>query len=355
MPSAADMLQSTLGETAYLALRALAESRNPLSGRQMATVLDVAPTTATAALGRLRDAGFALSSQEGRATRWHLNADNPVIRAWLEGERNEVGPAMAAEGMSPYATGGGGVTFERKVGVQYLAHLLLGDGAPELGDGRFVVGVAFQQAPEHSVDDLVVSAARDGEPGASLVLAVAVRRSPNLVQSNEDSRKLIRSFVNEVADAPVEGPEHRVALVVAGTQDHAKQLGTLVGLASNQMDASGFFGLVGTPGRFTADIRGRLDQMEALVRLALHDLGVAEPTEEMVRRRTWELLSRLTVLMPRLEAPDEADWGAIANALTHIARGGDLFGASRLRDRLVALASEYPQNASSVDRSLLRR
>lgn|GEM_PF-507409 len=355
VPSAAEMLQSTLGETAYLALKALAESRKPLSGRQMATALSVAPTTATGALRRLRDAGFALSSQEGRATRWHLNTDNPVVRAWLEGERSEVSPAMAADGMSPYATGGGGVTFERKVGVQYLANLLLGDAAPELGDGRFVVSVSFQQAPEHSVDDLVVRAAREGEPEPSLVLAVAVRRAPNLVQSNEDSRKLIRSFMNEIVNAPAEGPEHRVALVVAGTQDHAKQIATLAGLASNQVEASSFFGLVGTLGRFSADIRGRLDQVQALVRLALQDLGIADPAEEVVRQRTWELLSRLTVLMPRLEAPDEADWGAIANALTRIARGGDLYGASRLRDRLVALASEYPQNAASVDRSLLRR
>jgi hypothetical protein len=54
--------------------------------------------------------------------------------------------------MSPYSTGGGGVTFERKVAVQYLTHLLIGDGAVELGDGRFVVSVAFQQAPEHWVE-----------------------------------------------------------------------------------------------------------------------------------------------------------------------------------------------------------
>src|ERR1700682_408077 len=81
------------------------------------------------------------------------------------------GPETVAprEGMSPYPTGGGGVTFERKVAVQYLAHLLVGDGAIELGDGRSVVSVAFQQAPDHPVDDLVVRAGRGDEPGASLV------------------------------------------------------------------------------------------------------------------------------------------------------------------------------------------
>jgi DNA replication protein DnaC len=257
--------------------------------------------------------------------------------------------------MSPYATGGGGVTFERKVAVQYLAHLLLGDGATELGDGRVAVSVAFQQAPEHSVDDLAIRAAREDELEPSLVLAVAVRRAPNLVQSDDASKKLIRSFVQEVVNAPAEGPEHRVALIVAGAQDHAKQLETLAGLASNQMDGASFFALVGTPGRFAADIRGRLEQVEGLVRLALQDLGVAGVGGEIVKQRTWELLSRLTVLMPRLETPDEADWGAIANGLIPVARGADLYGASRLRDRLVALAAEYPQNAASVDRSLLRR
>ena len=103
-----------------------------------------------------------------------------------------IGAAPSGQGMSPYATGGGGVTFERKVAVQYLAHLLVGDSANELGDGRRVVSVAFQQAPVHSPDDLVVNAARPDELQASLVIAIAVRRSPNLVVSDESSRDLIR-------------------------------------------------------------------------------------------------------------------------------------------------------------------
>jgi len=47
---------------------------------------------------------------------------------------------------------------------------LAGDGASELGDGRRVVSVAFQQAPEHPVDDLVVSVARPDEREPSRVL-----------------------------------------------------------------------------------------------------------------------------------------------------------------------------------------
>ena len=47
---------------------------------------------------------------------------------------------------SPYSTGGGGVTLERRIGALYLAGLLTGETAPELGDSRAVVGVRFQQS-----------------------------------------------------------------------------------------------------------------------------------------------------------------------------------------------------------------
>jgi hypothetical protein len=340
------MLRSTLGDTAYDALRILATTSESLSGRQIATALRVSPTTATAALGGLREAGFARSSRQGRADRWHLNTDHPVVRSWLKETR---------PGSSPYATGGGGVTFERKVAVQYLAHLLTGDTAVELGDGRFVVGVAFQQAPGHSVDDLLISAARLDETEPSLQLAVAVRRAPDLVQSDPPTRKLVRSFVEEVTSAPADGPEHRVALVVAGAQEDAAQMASLASLAAKQASALGFFDLVRTPGKFPRGLRGRLDQLVGLVRLALQDLGAADSGEEVVEHRTWELLSRLTVLMPRLETPDEADWATVTNSLIPYGRGSDLYGASRLREHLVALAADYAPTAATVDLRLLRR
>ena len=183
---------------------------------------------------------------------------------------------------SPEETSGpegsdGGVTFERKVAVQYLTHLLVGDGASELGYGRCVVSVAFQQAPGHPVDDLVVSAACPDELQPSLVLALEVRRSPELVLSDESTRKLIRGFVRAVINTPRDGPEHRFSLVVAGPQPHAEQLAKLASLAAAQMDSPGFFDLVRTPSKFDAGIRGRLDQLEKLVKRALHDLGVDLP------------------------------------------------------------------------------
>lgn len=270
--------------------------------------------------------------------------------------RSNAGPV--SPGMSPYATGGGGVTFERKVAVQYLARLLLGHGASELGDGLRVVSVAFQQAPEHAVDDLVVSAARPDEPDPSLVLAVAVRRSPEFVSSDEATRKLVRAFVDAVLKVPLDGPEHRWCLVVAGSQPHAEQLAELAALAETQMDAPGFFDLVRTPGKFDAGVRGRLDQIEKLVQRALHDIGRADTDKAdtvQVQQHAWRLLAGLSVSMPRLEAPDETDWAEVANSLIPVARDSDLAAAAQLRDRLVTLAAEYSPKSARVDLTVLRR
>ena len=258
-------------------------------------------------------------------------------------------------GVSSYATGGGGVTFERKVAVQYLAHLLVGDSAVEFGEGRCAVSVAFQQAPDHPVDDLVVCAARPEESAPSWEIALGIRRSPKLVFSNESTRKLIRQFVQAVIGAPADDIERRLGLVVAGPQTHAQQLGILADHAAKQMDAPGFFRLMDAPKKFDVGVRDRLGHIKRLVELALKDLGVAEPDPALVHKRTWQLLSRLVVLMPRFESPDETDWVAIKNSLVSLSRTGDLVGAAQLCDRLVALASEYSPKAARVDLTLLKR
>ena len=263
--------------------------------------------------------------------------------------------ALPTEGASPYATGGGGISFERKVAVKYLALMLTGDGATELGDGRVVVRVAFQQAPMHSVDDLVVSASHPDELEPSLNLALAIRRSPNVVQSDDSTRKLIRQFVRAVIDEQPDGSEYRFGLVVAGPQKHAKQLAQLADLAKVQSEAPEFFDLIRTPSKFESGIRTRLSQLEKLVENALHELGVSEAGDELNQERTWQLLSRLTVLMPRVESPDETDWDEIVNRLKSVVIDSDLAAASQIRDRLVALADDYSPRAACVDLSMVRR
>lgn len=280
---------------------------------------------------------------------------NSEMTTFIEGSYSDTGAKKSSSGVSPYATGGGGVTFERKVAVQYLAHLLTGDCAVEFGDGRRAVSVAFQQDPDHPVDDLVICAARPEELEPSWEIALEVRRSPNLVQSDEKAQKLFRKFVRALMDAPKDGIESRWGLVVAGPQTHAEQLAKLADIAAAQMDATGFFNLVYTPGKFDGGVRDRLCHIESLVERALKDLDGSEPDTALVRERTWQLISRLVVLMPRLESPDETDWSAVLNSLISVARNSDLAGATQLRDRLVALASDYSPKAARVDLTLLRR
>ena len=270
-------------------------------------------------------------------------------------DRSSRGKMEDKPSVSPYATGGGGITFERRVGVKFLAHLLVGDGTVEIGNGRSVVSVAFQQAPDYLVDDLVVSAAFPGESEPSMVLALAVRRRPNIVQSDESTRKLIRAFVSDMINMPADGPEHQWGLVVAGPQPHAKQLSTLAEHAATQMAAPAFFDLIRTPRKFSANIRERLDHLENLVGLSLEDLGTGEVTQDEIQRRTWQLLTNLTVSMPRLEAPDETDWAALTNSLVAVSRGKNLGSASDLRDRLFDIASDYSAKASHVNFCILRR
>ncbi|TGG91619.1 MAG: ATP-binding protein [Aphanocapsa feldmannii 277cV] len=193
------------------------------------------------------------------------------------------------------------------------------------------------------------------------MLALAVRRSPNLVKSDDSSRKLIKQFLCDIKEnSPADGTEYRLGLVVSDKQKHqkhAEQLAQLADLARNQMDAPGFFELIHTPDKFDSGVRERLNQLEKLVEqgLDVDDLSVIKTGATLPRERTWQLLSRLTVLMPRLESPDDKDWSEVVNNLKSVARDSDLSTASRLRDRLVALASDYLPNAARVDLAMLRR
>ena len=186
-------------------------------------------------------------------------------------------------------------------------------------------------------------------------LELAIRRKPKIVQSDKAMRKLMLAFLRAVINPPADGSEQRLGLVVAGPQPHAEQLAKLADYARDQMDAPGFFTLIRMPGKFDAGIRARLDHLEKLVEHSLTELGVAEFDTQLVQQRTWQLLARLTVSMPRLESPDEMDWTAVTNSLIPVARGSDLNGALLLRDRLVTLASKYAPKAARVDLTLLRR
>ncbi len=141
-------------------------------------------------------------------------------------------------GSSPYSTGGGGVTLERRVAALYLAKLLTGATSVEL-EGRRVTRVEFQQ-----VDDLVIHAARDGDAETSLELAVAVRRAPDFVTSESKTEKLLTKLLQALSDAGTAdtGVERRLAICVAGPQTASRQVEELADLAKDH-DADSFFEL----------------------------------------------------------------------------------------------------------------
>ena len=256
---------------------------------------------------------------------------------------------------SPYSTGGGGVTLERRIGALYLAGLLTGETAPELGDSRAVVGVRFQQSPRVPIDDLVIDAARPDETEPSLQLAIGIRRRPNVVPSDEDTQKLIGEFVRALLNAPSDGREHRLALAVAGRQTHAEQLAQLASLARNQMNATAFFDLAEEEGRFARELRDRLGYLRTMVGTALSTLAVRNANDALARDTTWRLLTRLYVLTPDVEEPNVSDWSAAQNRLVPVARGRDLVGAGHLLERLETLTGQYGPSAATVDRTLLCR
>jgi hypothetical protein len=246
------------------------------------------------------------------------------------------------------------VTFERRVAALYLARLLTGATAPEL-EGRRVSRVAFQQAPAHPVDDLVVYAARDGETGPSLELAVAVRRAPGFVTSDTHTAELITKFLQALrnAEPASTSAEQLFAICVAGAQTASKEVAELAGLAKDHQ-ADSFFRVLRTPRKFRKELRARLDHLVNLVKSGLATLGEEAPVEAG-EHATWALLWRLHVLMPRVEAPDAADWEELLRLLEPWGRESSLPAAASLRDRLEVLAARYPLNAAVIELPALRR
>lgn len=266
-----------------------------------------------------------------------------------------VGSPGAAAGMSPYATGGGGVVLEHRAVARYMALMLAGRTSPELAD-RQIVRITCQDADP--VDDVVLHAKRAHEGRPSLRLAVAARRSPDLIPSNAKSRKLIKTFVQEVLahrDPRDVELEHRIALAVAGDHLQAKQLADLAALAEPNFDADRYFQVLHTPKKFDRELVTRLDCLEAMVKAAVLQLTKSEPKDSSVRQLVLALLQRLEVVYLRLESPDESDWGELANILLPVAREGTLDSAVRLRDRLESLAGQWVPRTADFDAALLRR
>ncbi len=268
-----------------------------------------------------------------------------------QGPTSESGSGSATEPGNPYATGGGGVTFEHRVGALYLARLITSSPLSEL-DERTVRRVAFQQAPSSVVDDLVVTATSDDDT-TPIRLAIACRRRPQFTRGNAKTKQLFAQLVRaSKAAEDNRDVDHRLAIVVAGNQGGAQEVSDLAGVARNQHDPAEFFALINDSGQFSTKLRNRLAHLRDLVDLAQASIGEPDVSAD---ERCWRLLTQLRVLRLSVEPSDDQSWVDLIGLLKPWAAGGTTASAIALRNHLEALAAEYAQTAAAVDAGLVRR
>lgn len=246
-------------------------------------------------------------------------------------------------GSSPYATGGGGVSFAHRVAAAYLASMLTGSRRPEAGELP-VRRLSFQTAPEHHVDDLFVECS-DGLN--KVTLAIACRATPKFVQSHEKTVELVRSLLGEVAKFDSEF--HQVAVAVAGRKDEWEQLQIVCEIARTHAEPKSFKASLDVDGRWSRPVRDRFSQFSKMVEKAVDGTLPAEK----VLRLAWGLLSRLHVLEFAVQSPDQSDRTSAATLLDAVAAAtGD---GIAVRDRLEVEAARYDATGATVDRNMLRR
>ena len=215
--------------------------------------------------------------------------------------KSESSPGVGAA--SPYSTGGGGSVLEHRYGALILCHLLTGDPVPELGDDATVVRVAFQARAESVIDDLLIEG-RGGDD-AERWAAVAVRRAPRLVRSDDSSVELLASFLSEFIDHWADVQAGQWCLVLASKATNpVQQLGELAAIARTPPDESAFREAVAQRGRTTRAVRSRLVSLDEVVKGAAQrvEVGGVPPSG-----LTWRFLSSLTIRELRLQAPYESD------------------------------------------------
>jgi hypothetical protein len=222
----------------------------------------------------------------------------------------------------------------------------------ELGE-RTPTRVSFQQGATSAIDDLILLA-DTGNGTRTIRLAIACRRRPKFVRSNDQTKDLFISLVQ--ADLAADGSpeiEDRIAVVVSGHQNGASEVAELAGIARNQADPAAYFSLINEPGQYSANLRSRLTHFTGLVTNALESLDVSE--DGSIEYRCWSLLRRLYILSPPLEPSNDGDWAALVDLLKPWSKDTTEVSAMALRNELEILAGEFAQTAAAIDANVLRR
>lgn len=262
----------------------------------------------------------------------------------MAGSGQPIGGAdRAGRGSSPYSTGGGGVTFAQLVASVYLASMLTRGRRREVSD-LHVRTVGFQNGPKHPVDDLLITC---GDSTSEVTLAVACRATPNFVNSDDETVKLVKSLLAEVEK--FDSDAHQVAVATAGWTAQWEDLAKLCDIARAHANPALFKKSMDVDRRWTKQVQGRLDQFQKMVSTALKGAAAADE----VLRLTWRLLGRLHVLGFAVQSPDESDRTALATALDGVADPSA--NGVALRDRLESLVATYDNTGGVVDLNLVRR
>jgi len=164
-------------------------------------------------------------------------------RAGSDTRGDEAGMTVA----SPYATGGGGVTFERRVAVKYLTAMLSGGALDEVGDGGRVAEVRFQQVPR-PVDDLHVIAEVDEEPSRTVELRVAARTDPKFVPSDMKTVELWGRLMDASEEPVPANVTRRLAVCCAGRSASAREVHKLAHIARETGTEEAFWAAAGPNG-----------------------------------------------------------------------------------------------------------
>lgn len=238
------------------------------------------------------------------------------------------------------------MVLEHAHGAFVLAHLLLTDPLPGLGDEYLVTEVAFQAHRLSPVDDaLIVGHTRDGNQRS---FATAVRRDPVIGPSDDEFLALWSSIVQATRghEAEIDAGTWRNGLIVAGPHRASRELAELATAARGNLDSTAFRAAVEAG---PARLKERLRLVDALTARALAGSG---QTETDMSRWAWTVLTGVQSLEMYLEEPDARDRATAIGRLASVAAGADGLG---LWQALTNLASRYVPQGATVNEAMLRR
>lgn len=259
-------------------------------------------------------------------------------------DANQAPSTQPGSASSPYATGGGGVSFAHRVATVYLASILTGTRRSEL-DELAASALSFQTAPTHAVDDLLVTASGDGR---QVEVAVACRATPNFVPSSSATADLIKSVIAELRAH--EAVTNSVVIAVAGWKPQWAQVAELCDLARDHGTAATFDQVLAQQGTRSQPVRDRYQHLLNMVSAADN----LESDRTQVVDLTWQVLTRLRVVGFHVQSPDLRDWTAVGTDLDSVAHESS--NGAVLRDTLAVKASAYDANgANGVAANSVRR